>query len=230
MAKRKRSTGTKYQSNAIKKQYSRQTRRIKEAIRRAEKAGFEVEYQVLPPTPKRVTEATIRRLERITPKSIKEKSRFIDRETGEILSGQQGIALRRSQAAQKRRKPKPIEPIDIPTSQELSVSKPELPEFSTVVISNFKLHISYFNLAAQALCMKFLDSLLSTIGPDKTAEILEHGKNNGNWLEPKVAYNLDLLSDSLADMLNYTDASPEDRAAILEEIDDEFDIDSELYM
>lgn len=236
MAKNKKSSKSKFQSKEIQKQYAKQTHRIREAIRRAEKAGFEVSPNIIPPSPKKVTAATIRKLSKITPEAIKSKSRFVDFSTGEILTGNEGIALRKAEAAEKRRasvkrrKRPSAEKTKSESVPTPSVSKEEPPQFSAIVFSNFKVHISYFNPAAQALCLRFLDTLIASLGPDKAAEVLETGKNNGNWLEPKVAYNLDLLSEALADMLNYTEATPEERAAVLDELEDEIDIDAELYM
>ena len=70
---------------AIINEYRRNRRRIQSTIYRYRKQGLEVNFE-LPKIPKNITAASVRRLEKITPKTIQKKTRGVDYSTGEIVS------------------------------------------------------------------------------------------------------------------------------------------------
>lgn len=63
-------------SSKYLKEYNKEVRRLKQAIRRAEKQGYIVPESIIPQRPKTITQASIRRLEKITPEKIRQKSDF----------------------------------------------------------------------------------------------------------------------------------------------------------
>lgn len=69
------------------KAYNAQVRRIKQFTRRAEKRGYAFNAEVLPPRPKKITQASVRRLQKITPEKLYKKAEYVNRETGEVVSG-----------------------------------------------------------------------------------------------------------------------------------------------
>lgn len=77
---------THYKSPTIKQEFMRERRRISRAIKRLEEEDRIVNYK-LPSIPKKVTEASIRRLEKITPKYLRSKSEVYDVETMEFVTG-----------------------------------------------------------------------------------------------------------------------------------------------
>lgn len=79
----------------------KERRRIQSFIRRATKRGYIIPSDILPSIPKNITRASINRLKKITPKNIYEKSEYVSRETGEILTGEKGRAQERKKAAEK---------------------------------------------------------------------------------------------------------------------------------
>lgn len=85
----------------IKSQYMKERRRIQSFIRRATKRGYIIPSDILPSTPKTITRASINRLKKITPKKIYEKSEYVSRETGELVSGEKGRVEERKKAAEK---------------------------------------------------------------------------------------------------------------------------------
>lgn len=87
----------------IKSQYMKERRRIQSFIRRATKRGYIIPSDILPSIPKNITRASINRLKKITPKKIYEKSEYVSRETGEIVSGVKGRAEERKKTAEKAR-------------------------------------------------------------------------------------------------------------------------------
>ena len=87
----------------LKSQYTKERRRIQTFIRRATKRGYLIPSDILPDIPKNITRASINRLKKITSKKIYEKSEYVSRETGEIVSGEKGRAEERKKATEKAR-------------------------------------------------------------------------------------------------------------------------------
>ena len=97
--------------------YRKQVKRIKQAIKRLEKRGYKIDLKVSYDLPKRVTKKTISELKKITPKVIREKySSYLDKTTGEIVSGTQGEAIEKqikaSQKEERKNKQKEGEKYD----------------------------------------------------------------------------------------------------------------------
>lgn len=69
-----------------KQEYMKERRRIQQAISQQKKSGYIVPENLLPTIPKRITKASINRLKKITPKTIRSKSELIDFRTGEIIT------------------------------------------------------------------------------------------------------------------------------------------------
>lgn len=63
-------------SSKYLKEYNKEVRRLKQAIRRAEKQGYIVPESIIPQRPKTITQGSIRRLAKITPEKIRQKSDF----------------------------------------------------------------------------------------------------------------------------------------------------------
>lgn len=69
-----------------KQEYMKERERIRQAISRQKKSGYIVPENLLPDIPKRITKASINRLKKITPKTIRNKSELVDFTTGEIIT------------------------------------------------------------------------------------------------------------------------------------------------
>lgn len=69
-----------------KQEYMKERRRIQQAISREKKSGYIVPESLLPDIPKRITKASINRLKKITPKTIRSKSELVNFTTGEIIT------------------------------------------------------------------------------------------------------------------------------------------------
>ena len=100
------------QKTQAERDYEKQVRRIEQFIRRAEKRGYRFEAGVLPPRPKKITQGSVRRLQKITPTKLYEKAQAISEETGHVVSGIQArkeerraVALKAAET-RKRRKAK----------------------------------------------------------------------------------------------------------------------------
>ena len=99
MAKKRKQT-------EAEKLYSKQLKRIKQFIRRAEKRGFVFEEDIIPQKPKKVTKASVRKLEKLTPEKLYKKSLYVDEPTGEIEEAQKRLKEERKQRARKAAKTK----------------------------------------------------------------------------------------------------------------------------
>lgn len=97
MAKKRKQT-------EAEKLYSKQLKRIKQFIRRAEKRGFIFEENIIPQRPKKVTKASVRRLEKLTPEKLYKKSLYLEEATGEVVDSLKRRKEERKQAAKKASK------------------------------------------------------------------------------------------------------------------------------
>ena len=88
------------------KAYERNRKRLQEAVKKAEKRGYEFTSQVIPDRPQKITQASVRRLEKIKTEDIYKKARFIDYETGEIIEGVDYRKYEKEQAKQLQKERK----------------------------------------------------------------------------------------------------------------------------
>ena len=84
----------------VSKQYKQQVRRIKRFITQATKRGYDFDFE-LPKTPKKITSASVRKLQRITPEYLYKKATYFVEDTGKYISGVKGRKYERSEAGKK---------------------------------------------------------------------------------------------------------------------------------
>lgn len=114
-------------------EYMRERRRIQSWLRRATGRGFETQYK-LPAIPKRITEASVRRLAKITAEYLYNKSVWVNPQTGEIFEGQEAKKAQRQFVRQPKEKTPEIK-VEIPKPEEL-------PHFSDIALANLESEIS----------------------------------------------------------------------------------------
>ena len=79
---------------AINKAYAKERNRLKSFVRRAEKRGYSFPDTLIPSIPKRKTEASIRKLKKLTKDVLYSKATYGSEATfGEIVSGKEGLNL-----------------------------------------------------------------------------------------------------------------------------------------
>lgn len=82
--------------------YSAQVKRIKNFIRRAEKRGYIFNENTLPTKPKRITQASVRRLQRLTPQQLYKKAQYSGQlSEGKTVSAQTGLQLEKRARIEK---------------------------------------------------------------------------------------------------------------------------------
>ena len=85
-------------AKALQKAYSKAVKLYRAQVRRMEKRGYNVKSK-LPPKPKKITEASVRRVQK-EQKSLYEKSEYVTQE-GEVLTGGRARRRLRKEAAKK---------------------------------------------------------------------------------------------------------------------------------
>jgi hypothetical protein len=90
---------------AINKAYAKERNRVKSFVRRAEKRGYSFPESIVPSIPKRKTEASIRKLKKLTKEVLYSKASYGGEATyGEIVSGKEGLKLERQLRAKRAAK------------------------------------------------------------------------------------------------------------------------------
>ena len=101
MAK-KTKKGQTAKQQAINKAYAKERNRVKSFVRRAEKRGYSFPESIIPSIPKRKTEASIRKLKKLTKEMLYSKASYGGEATsGEIVSGKEGLKLERQLRAKR---------------------------------------------------------------------------------------------------------------------------------
>lgn len=141
------------------KEFNRQANRIKRFIRNAEKRGFE--FQKIDLTrPKRVTKKVLKELQGLRSAQLYEKAKYVDQETGQILSGTEGRSLERTRAAQKREARKRF-------------NKQDYTRFTDQIIRLYTQQILRFPAKVSQIVLEALDSAIARSGRDNVANALQ---------------------------------------------------------
>lgn len=203
MAKRKQTP--------TERSYFKQVKRINQFIRRAEKRGYQFSSDVLPKKPKRITQASVRKLAKLTPDKLYKKAVYGGEASyGEIVSGLEGRKLERSlraKKAAKTRKYKLLHPTQEPTNTPGFIPPENISEdesfFDAVVISGFKTHVTHFNEYASNMLLKWLNRILKTSDTHDVAKMLNDGAEAGLLVTYQIVYSQDKLTQYMSQMLNY---------------------------
>lgn len=188
-------------------EYRKQRKRIQSAIRRLEKRGYVVPENLLPDIPKKITPASVRRLQKLDLNKIYEKSVKVDFETGEIIPGKEGRIQERKEASKRAaqtrkenlRNARPTPP---PPPPEPDYSA--FPNESDIVIQNFRADvIARFPENAAPILERWLSDLERIYDRRDIAIMLQEAADNGVVIDYKVAYNNDLLMGAIADFMDF---------------------------
>ena len=81
----KRKRQKSYEQIQIEKLYRKERRRIQQIIYRGKKQGYIFPDELLPKRPKKITEKSVRKLEKIKSTDLYKKAEFVYKDTGEIV-------------------------------------------------------------------------------------------------------------------------------------------------
>lgn len=223
----------------LKREYGKERSRLKQTLKRLEKRGYLIPDNVLPPIPKRITQASVNRLTKIRPKELYEKIEYLDQETGEILTGSRGRILERKKAAEKRQKTisnkkatekrKKIDKKKSATKSDgidttVNVSRETLTEdtFSRIVIDNFRETISKLPRNISDKILYVLNTLIREQGITNVAtSLLQQPKQFYEYLN-QIGYTYnDAINQWSQSIVNYLpDASEPYKEDVMEKFDE----------
>ena len=119
--------------------FKKQVTRIKNFIRRATKRGYEFSDNVIPTMPKRVTKKSIEKIKNIKPKDLYSKASYLDKSTGEIVSGSTGRKIERNLSSQKAKETRKNN-----NNKRHSNNNKNYTTYETVIMRNFYEYIKTF--------------------------------------------------------------------------------------
>ena len=119
--------------------FKKQVTRIKNFIRRATKRGYEFSDNVIPNMPKRVTKKSIEKIKNIKPKDLYSKASYLDKSTGEIVSGSTGRKIERNLSTQKAKETRKNN-----NNKRHSNNNKNYITYETVIMRNFYEYIKSF--------------------------------------------------------------------------------------
>lgn len=194
-----------------KQAYSKQLKRIKQFIRRAEKRGYIFSENVIPPVPKRITPASVRRLQRITPEKLYKNAAYVSELTlGEIVPANVGLKLEKQKAQEKRKqtllkkklkKKKRLKQLGF-TNETSSVLLKS--DYSKTVVYNFLYTLEKFvNSDGYPVLKDFIDKAIQFNGMDKTAEMIVKVVENEGMIDGQIMYYTTLTNNYISRMLKY---------------------------
>ena len=186
--------------SATVKAYRKERSRVLATVRRYEKQGLYVDF-VVPNIPKRITQASVRRLAKITPKKIHSKTYKLN-EFGEVEASFY-------QFKKKQREKTKIKPLDL---------YDEMPRESYMVIANFRGYVNQFNEWARGIINLWLDNLLFKHTEDEVAGMIQKASENGDIINHKVVYT-EKLFNALASMMDFMELGPIERESMIEALE-----------
>lgn len=201
-------------SSKVQTEYRKQRRRIQNLIASYRRKGYDVQFE-LPAIPKRITQASVRRLAKITPEAVQEKTYGIDYETGEQISYYRGQSQRRL-LKQKERQAKKTAQTKPKTTQV------EVLKASTVIIRSFRYQISQYPPTAFLIVSHWLDEQIEAYGAEAVSRMLQQGADAGLWLTPKETYNKENVKMMMDGMMDYMGLDEEAKQRFIQAIDEEF--------
>lgn len=218
MAKRRKQT-------PAEKAYNRERRRIQRQITRMSQRGYDVPENILPPRPKRITEASVRRLQKITTPKPYERSRYIDLETGELLTGTEGRRLERQAAARRaaetRRQRREAARAPVPSQPQLPVV--EYVQFDEQILTVFQMEMTEIYGRNEKLfnyISRWFQLARQRYGDEDLADALERSKANGEWPGWEGVSDSEILVGKLTGILEMIGGTSGGRQEILEALEE----------
>lgn len=203
------------QPDGVIQAYRRERQRIQRQINRMTSRAYDVP-DLLPKIPKKITEASVRRLKKITTEKLYKESRFIDIETGEILTSKEGQALERS----RRKKPKqkvqapPPAPVAPPEPDYVIFDKQILTVFTMEMTEIFGRNEKMFNYIT-----RWHNRALEKYGAEEMAEALEQAKDEGMFPGWEAVSDSEILVGKLEAITNLMAINAESREELFEELE-----------
>lgn len=205
--------------------YLKQRRRIQSTISRYRRAGYDVQFAI-PSTPKKITPASVRRLAKITPATIRSSTYDVDVTTGEQISYARSRRTPTAATAiirQERKQAREAMFLPSPTSPNIEIPEEEVPDLSSIIISNFRTHVSYYPERSREIVLDWLNRMLADYPENQVADMLQKGREQGVWLEPREVYSTEALYAALAEMASFIGLDKQSTQEMMDELDYEYE-------
>ena len=231
----------KTKTQLLKEQYRKERKRLQQTVRRLEKRGYGAYPgdQLIPDIPKRITEASIRRLKLITPDTLYKKMFFTDNDTGITMSGEEGRKYEREKRSKKSaetRKRRQKYKDEFYRDNDEDFIPPDNRgklNFDQVVITNYRLSLNRWNEGVVTEMNKWLDNLLDDYEDHEVAQMLMDAQAHGVIFTWHEAYDEQKLKDYLRDMIDYLPGIEDDPLAkkiLLRQIEEDIFEDEAWYV
>lgn len=210
------------QLSDVKQAYRKERQRIQRQINRMTKRGYDVP-ELLPKIPKKITEASVRRLKKLTTEKLYKESRFIDTETGEILTSEEGQKLEKV----RRRRPKPKVKAPSPTAiapspTPVAPSEPDYVSFDKQILTVFTMEMTEIFGRNEKLfnyITRWYNRALEKYGAEEMAEALEQAKAEGMFPGWEAVSDSEILVGKLEAITNLMAINSESREEFFEELE-----------
>ena len=196
-------------------QYTKEYKRISQAIRRQEKIGYTIPDEIRPVKPsgmRNITKRDVQRLIRLTPQKIRKSSWYTDPQgAGETFYGLDVVkshhkakpSKAKTPALKTKKKRKPKKPIPLPQeSEELDtfwydddidlVPEPQrqyYPGFENIAITGYLKQLQQFpNAEGARMLSDWLTKLINEFGRHAVAVMLDDGSREGNIVTWETVY------------------------------------------
>lgn len=205
----KRANMAKKKKSQVELDYAKQRRRIQSFIRKHEKEGFQFEEGLLPSIPKKITKASVSRLQKITPEKLYSKAVYAGTETyGEIVSSYKGRQLRRQEAKRKRERKRKIKSqyartpkVRVRHKDNISTDKSFY--VRTVLSGWYATLENYQKASAYYVLRLWMNQLIIDNGEEAVAKMLEDAANHGLILVWEVAYTMESALEYMGAVMRY---------------------------
>lgn len=202
------------------KAYNKERARISRQIKRMEQRGYLLPENVLPPRPKRITKSSVARLAKIKTPDLYTKSRYVDQETGEILTGEGGRKLERSTAAKRAAQTRKTGVKSTITAKIPVYQQPDYVDYNNQIFTNFQMEMTQIYGRNEKLfnyITRWYNRSMQKYGPDDFADALEQAKSDGMWPGWEGVSDEEILTGKLHGILDLIGASEGGREEVMEE-------------
>ncbi len=219
---------------AVEQEYNKQLKRVKSFVRRAEKKGFIFSENVIPSKPKRITQASVRKLEKLTPTKLYQKAEYVSELSyGEVVSGKKGLQINKEHQKEQRKTKKKQANITLePPTQESTNTAGFTPPtyvsydesfFARVVISNYRINLQRFNEMCRKLLTNWLDEQITKNGELAVAVMLEDGAKAGYLVNYQIAYEAQKIFEYMSQMMDYMPDTDDIREKVMDAFEQDED-------
>ena len=216
---------------ALEKKYKQQRRRIQRFISTHEKRGYSF-GNVLPRIPKKITQASVRRLEKITPQYLYQRGQYGgELSYGEIVSAKRGLILEKQEHKRVKEEQKLLQQREIKARQYHTNAKGfKVPTnissdkslYDHSVIQGFRINLLNYNEHANLILNTWLDKILAIRDIHDVAVMLERGADAGYLVNRKIVYDRTQMNNYMSAMLDYLpDVGPLTKSEIMEAMEEE---------